>query len=463
MGQSSLEAFPADPVLPRLKLASDPGLMREVFRSHLRPLSGKVYHLQHCLLSRVRYRRAERCVLQYTLRLVEPETGRERTQWVTGTIYPEHRARRIWQKLQAADPRPEIPEPWRILDPVSFIPDLGMLVQVFPYDRRLPTLPLLMAAPPRHLEPVFLAGFGPGEWRAEAWDTVPIRYRAELGVVLRCSVRARDASTDRKGEKRFYAKVYRDDGGQRTYHALQALWRTADGGGKPFTVGRPIAYVSDLHALFQEEVPGTPLTEILLQDRNPTLAMGRVARALAALHLDQVATTRHHPAQDQVTALKRAEKLIQWACPHLSAEVEAIVGTVAAGLEGAPQAPTHCDLKADHILLNGDSLGLLDLDSFARADPLLDAAALMAHLFSMTLRFSLPHDRLGAAARAFAEQYFAHVPRAWRSRLPLHYAGAALKEAAGFFRRQEPRWPEKVAVLVEEARNSLAGRNVLRR
>jgi hypothetical protein len=51
-----------------------------------------------------------------------------------------------------------------------------------------------------------------------------------------------------------------------------------------------------------------------------------------------------------------------------------------------------------------------------------------------------------------------NIPRAWRCRLPLHYAGAALKEAVGFFRRQEPEWPETIAALVEEARNSLVGR-----
>jgi len=62
------------------------------------------------------------------------------------------------------------------------------------------------------------------------------------------------------------------------------------------------------------------------------------------------------------------------------------------------------------------------------------------------------------AARVFAEEYFAHVPRAWRSRLPLHYAGAALEAAASFLRNLEPGWSEKMAALVEEARDSLAGR-----
>jgi hypothetical protein len=37
-------------------------------------------------------------------------------------------------------------------------------------------------------------------------------------------------------------------------------------------------------------------------------------------------------------------------------------------------------------------------------------------------------------------------------------SGAVLKVSVGFFRRQEPDWPGKIATLLEEAKASLAGR-----
>ncbi len=79
----SLDAFPADPELPQLNIATDPGLMRQVFREHLCQLPGRTYHVQDCLLSWVRYFRGARCTLQYTLRLAEPQTGHKWNQWVT--------------------------------------------------------------------------------------------------------------------------------------------------------------------------------------------------------------------------------------------------------------------------------------------------------------------------------------------------------------------------------------------
>lgn len=452
----SVEPFLVDPTFPQIGIAGDHELMRGIFEEHLLPLGGRAYHVRDCRLSRVRYRQGIRCVLQYILRLADAGTGYERIQWVTGVMYAEGRTRQKWERLRASNPG-KIPDTLSTFEPYAFIPDLGMLVQVFPYDRRLPTLPLLMAGPSPELEPLLLARFGPGDWRTEAWSIESVRYRAELGATLRLNVQAQDEATGRAEEKRFYAKVYHDDEGEQTYRVLRAMWDKVGSGGVGFTVGRPIAYLSGLRTLLQEESPGTPLQDILLQGDEATPAMRRAAGALAALHLDRVPTPRRHGLRDEIGALERTGRLLRWACPHLG--TEETVGAVIAGLEEVPSAPTHRDLKLDHILLDGERISLIDLDGFAEADPVLDAANVLAHLAGMPFRFPLPHeDRWRTAAQTFAEEYFARVPKAWRGRLPVHYAGAVLKVAVGFFRRQEPDWPDKIAALLEEAKGSLAGR-----
>jgi phosphotransferase family enzyme len=455
----SVGSFLADPAFPQLKIATDPGLMKETFRTHLHPVGGKVYDIEDCRLTRLRYRQDSRCFLQYTLRLVEPDTGRERHLQVTGLLYAEKdRAEQTWRKLQATDPRQEIPNAWLTFEPVSFVPELEMLVQVFPYDRRLPTLPLLAAGPPPELEPLLLARFGPGDWRVEAWNIEPIRYREQGGAVLRYTAKARNAATGERREKSFYVKIYRHEKGEQTYQALRALWSQA-GAREGFTVVRPVTYLSDLRALILEEAPGTPLDEILLRDGDTTGAVRRVAQALAAFNQgDAPATTRRHLLADQVAVLERARRLLGWACPHLRLEVEFIIEGVLAGLEEVPLRPTHRDLKPDHIFLNGERTMLIDLDSLAKADPVLDPAYLLARLAAMPALFPIPRERVRTAAWEFAEEYFAHVPRTWHDRLPFHYAGALLKISFGVFGRQAPDWPGRIATLLEEAKASLAGR-----
>jgi Ser/Thr protein kinase RdoA (MazF antagonist) len=223
-------------------------------------------------------------------------------------------------------------------------------------------------------------------------------------------------------------------------------------------VVRPLAYLSDLRTLLQEEAPGTTLEEILLRERDTTGAVRRVARALAAFNQgDAPAGTGPHLLADQVAVLERARRLLGWACPHLRSEVESVIEGVLAGLEEVPLRPTHRDLKPDHIFVDGERTIFIDLDSLARADPVLDPAYLLARLGAMPALFPIPRRRARAAAWEFAEEYFARVPAAWHERLPFHYAGALLEVAHGFFRRQAPDWPGRIADLVEEARDSLAG------
>src|SRR5215203_1296413 len=427
----------ADPSFPQLQVAGDPESMRVLFQKHLRPLKNKAYQVRDCRLSRIRYRRGERCVLQYTLRLAEADTGSERIQWVTGVMYADDKTRRKWEKLRVSYPK----ETSRIIstfEPFSFIPDLGMLVQVFPYDRRLPTLPLLIAEPVPELESPLLARFGPGNWRTEVWNVEPVRYRAGLGAALRLTVQGQDDATGRRMERRFYAKVYRDEGqGQQTYQVLRALHMHARSNGEGFTVARPLAYLSGLRTLLQEEAPGTPLDEILLGEGDTTGAVRRVARALAAFNQgDAPQTTRRYLLADHAAYLQRAARVLGWACPHLRLEVESILEGVLAGLQEVPLRPTHRDLKTDHIFLDGERTIFIDLDSFAKADPVLDPAHLLARLAAMPALFPISRDRARAAAREFAEEYVAH----------------------GFFRRQVPDWPGRIAGLLEEARASLAGR-----
>jgi hypothetical protein len=455
----SVGSFLADPAFPQLEIATDPDLMKQTFRTHLRPVGPKVYDIEDCRFIRLRYRQDSRRFLLYTLRLVEPDTGRERDVQVTGIIYAQkNKAEQTWRKLKATDPRQEIPDGWLTFEPVSFVPELDMLVQVFPYDRRLPTLPLVMAGPPPELEPVLLDRFGPGDWRVEAWDVEPVRYREQGGAVLRYTGKVRSAATGVRREQSFYTKIYRHEKGEQTCQALRALWRRTSANGEGFSVVRPLAYLSDLRALILEEAPGTPLDEILLRESDTTAAMRRVARALAAFNQgDAPATTQRHLLADQVAVLEGAGRVLGWACPHLRVEVESIIEGVLAGLQEVPLRPTHRDLSPDAIFLDDEGTTFIDLDSFAKADPVLDPAHLLARLVVPAL-FPIASERARTAAREFAEEYFAHVPGAWQDRLPFHYAGALLKKAHGFFRRQAPGWPEKIATLLEEARASLAGR-----
>jgi hypothetical protein len=164
------EGFPHDSTFPQLPIATDAELMRDVFASHLRPVGGRSYRIMDCVPFRFRcHQGTSRCVLQYTLHVLDLETGRRWDQWVTGLLYARAgEAERLWREMQAADPSRGIPEPWLAFEPVGFVPDLQMAVEVFPYDRKLGNLRVVMGDALRGLEPRLLERLGEGQWSAES-------------------------------------------------------------------------------------------------------------------------------------------------------------------------------------------------------------------------------------------------------------------------------------------------------
>src|SRR2546430_13551245 len=176
----------------------------------------------------------------------------------------------------------------------------------------------------------------------------PMRYRTELGAALRYTLGARDQVTGREERRRFYLKVYRNERGAQTFQLLQALADNARAGGGPYDVVRPIAYMPELRTLALEEARGAALQQILLRgdDWGPTLRA--VARAVAAFNQQDLAPAERHSLADQLADVNRAASLVQWACPELPAEVEALAAAAGAGLTDVPPAPRPLDPETRH-------------------------------------------------------------------------------------------------------------------
>ena len=453
------EAYPHDPSFPQLARASDAAQMLAIFREHLRPVAGKAVEIVDCAPFRFRCRQSEtRCVLQYTLRLKEPGTGRRWDQWVTGLIYAEPgEAERMWRKLREGEPGPEIPEPWGALEPVGFVPGLDMVVEVFPYDRRLPQLGRVMNGVVRSLSPLLLERLGPGRWQAGEPAIAPSRYRTELGAVLRVAVPAREEGSGRRETPGCYVKVYRNERGRETFELLRAWAEGARPGRRPYALVRPLTYLEEHRALVLEEAPGSSLRDLLLEARDPVAAMRTVARAVAAFHEDDLEVSRRYSLEEHREDLRRAAALVLWACPEKRAKFGGVAAVVEHALEDVAPAPIHRDLTPEHVFLAGNHVTFVDADSIALGDPLRDPALLLAHIAGRVGLDALSTDQARAVAVAFGQEYLRQVPASWRKRFRLHCAGAFIEVAAGIMRSQGPGWRERVGEVASSARHALVG------
>ena len=137
----------------------------------------------------VRRRDGSRGTAQYELELEDVVTGRVWRQGVSGVVFGGDRTSRVWQTLRpaveaqaAAATTPELP-------PFAYLPELDMLIQVFPHDHRLPGLARLMSDLPVEISAALLTRFGPGDWQLTGAAAEVVQYRVDMRATLRLDLR----------------------------------------------------------------------------------------------------------------------------------------------------------------------------------------------------------------------------------------------------------------------------------
>ena len=437
--------------------AHDPEQMRVILQRHLQPSETAPFRVKECRITNTRRRDGSRGTTQYELRLEDAGPGHVWEQIVTGVTFGGDRTHRVWESIRQTTAARTDANTHSALPHFAYVPELDLLLQVFPHDLRLPALARLMAGPPSELTPVLLAELGSGDQEPLGWTAEVVQYRVDMRAIVRLTVAATDSTTGRTGERQFYAKVYRDsEQGRRAYRAQSDLHMQTNAVGQHLMVAKPIAYDEARRTLVTAAVPGTSLSKIVSRGKGSVGAVRSAARAMAEFHrLDVDAPPR--PIEGELARLHEAQQFLASARPDLADEVSAMVEAVATDLAGAPSALIHGDLKPDHILIAGDRVALLDFDLLGRADPIADIAHLVAFLGKPQERSRSRREETADMAQAFVDEYFTYVPDTWRARLPLYHAMTSIHKAVGLCRRRGSEGQHLVEEILREGQAFLTG------
>ena len=392
-----------DPQLPHLPTALQPLLMQKLLqRTLLSPLDNQGHGLvvDSCLIGEKRHKPGKSCVLSYRLQLRDGRTGASQEQVVSARLCkPEHGL----EEFNRARTRELFPAPG--LQPLAYLPETEMVLWSFPNDRKLTHLPQLLNLKflAAHLPKKLLSLELDESDEIGAIETEILHYLPERSCMIRYCL-AMKRSTGGSQALTLYGKNYRDEQGAEVYSIMRQLAGQMSGSAVP------LGYDQDLRTLWQSHVPGKPfLWETLPASHTPDL-LRNIARSVAEFHRCTLQTPGRFDLKDIDESLLDTVRVAEQACPDLAGRIRSLVNRLSAqrrsmGWPDSPATPIHRDLKMRNFLIDGERVGLIDMDCVCIGDPLSDIASLIANFHLNGIRASCDDAGIRKVVDLFRSAY----------------------------------------------------------
>jgi hypothetical protein len=444
---SSIPGYLADPDLPGLKEALDGHAMRGFCRRLLTADNSAT--VIDCRVTRLRYRRAKRCIIQYqmTLRLADDST---RTHWLAALLYADKNKFRTGTRRLEKLITESVPVDGLLGGAV--IEEAGLLIRRFPFDRRLPTLAPFVFDIEQLIGDYLPVLLDSHDWNLESLDVNPVRWRVGLSAVLALHLRLENRHNGSLRRHRLFAKL--DATGAKS--TTRSRLRQAEASGDlPFSLPRTLLSMPRQGITIQNSARGMALDSLLDARLVKPAHATSFAQMLARWHCNGDQLQIRYSRQDFETALTRTVRILTTAAPGCSARLERLAEGIRGKMVHGSYRPIHLDLKPEHIFFDTDRITLIDIESAVDGDPMLDITILYARMFHAKALYDLPQQQSRNFALQFLSSYHQLVPAFWWHNFPASYAWALLKVATHLFTCQRPRWRDWTHRFVSEAESAL--------
>jgi len=301
------------------------------------------------------------------------------------------------------------------LRPVTHDPALGAVWWAVPNDRRLRSLPLLLAPPPGlavlHPEP--------GAWRRSRL--------AELAPERSATA----AALDGDGRVIAYAKAYAPGTVDvRAFAHRYGVAAAALDGVPGVRAPRALAWSAEHEVLLLECMPGLRWDH--LGDDDQRIALGRLGTAIATLHgVDPSGCGAGPFGRLRADRVARSCALVAEALPEFAGRIAGIADALAARPPDRDRPVLlHGDCHPKNALAEPDGLALIDLDQAGLGQPAADVGSLLARLRHGVVLGETDAARADVLAGAFLDGYAAVRPLPDAAELAWSTAAALMAERA---------------------------------
>lgn len=306
----------------------------------------------------------------------------------------------------------------------------GLVLQLFPFDYRLPTLPACF-------DPGRVGrSLGPG---LDFVGCQPAGYRPGM----RCQIRYWTAHGTT-----VYGKVAVEESPGRVSSLHQRVRAALAKSLVKVRVPEPLRYIPELHLAVVAATPGESLYDAVRNGRDLGAEIRGVAGAVADFHrLEVGGVERVYDLTDEIHLIDSWVDLVAELYPELSrtlSECETLLRGTQPGA-APPRAFVHRDFYDKQVVLSSDGITLLDMDTACRGDPEIDLGNFCAQLCLRGLQWDA-QKHCETLQERFLSSYPASVAA---DRVTWYCRSSLLRLACGYALR--PRWRHLAPALIAMA------------
>ncbi|CAN5815559.1 hypothetical protein BH23CHL2_BH23CHL2_33700 [soil metagenome] len=212
----------------------------------------------------------------------------------------------------------------------------------------------------------------------------------------------------------------------------------------PCLIGRS----DNIRALAVSWLPGRPLNGYFPNGPGLIAAIESAGAALATFHRTAIppGLPRFSP-KDRPRRVRATSKMIRAILPDASRVTKNLGRSIRSALSEVDRPALsliHGDLHTRQIILDGGTVGLIDLDEIRQGEPAHDLGLLLAHFDRDALTMGWPAGLQDEWADALLRGYRRQGGRIDLERITIHRAAGLFQLLPHHFRHRSPDWPDQV-------------------
>jgi aminoglycoside phosphotransferase (APT) family kinase protein len=316
----------------------------------------------------------------------------------------------------------------------------AIVATLFPHDRRLPEL--IRLADENSRRELWQRLF---PTRREWWtgELQLLRYKPERRLVGRLMA---------GGQPVAVVKFY---GAGDYQHVCSGTKRLRSGA--TLCIPHRIAKSNRCQAAAFEWLAGCPLDESMTHGEFSPEDMQRVGAALGELHAQRNERAKRLTPAAESRAILEAAVGLDWLCPEFGNRAQDLARKIVDEIQRMPRHTTavHGDFHPGQVLLQDESVALVDLDAASRGDPAADLGNFLAHLNRAVFPGVPPSQRAGDLGEALLRGY---PDPSVHDRLDVWTAAGLMRLAPHAFRSRAADWKNQTTQILDQVEEVLTDR-----